>query len=145
MHEYGMMESILADAQAEAERRGATVLAIRVELGELASVNPESLETAFMALTKGTPLDGVCLEISEIPGHVRCDACGLTGAARELGLEGGHDEPLLLCPRCGFFLTATQGRGVALREVTLSLRDANSLAVAHRSTDASPVPMRSRQ
>ncbi len=144
MHEYGMMEAILQDTVAEATRRGGLVLGIRVELGEMSGISAESLETAFLALTKETPLEGARLEISEIAGRVRCDGCGLAGDPRDLGVEVGHEEPLLLCPRCGFVLTATRGRGVTLRDVTLQLPNARKVEAEDRYEGPARGPTPSR-
>lgn len=145
MHEYGLMEAILRDALAEADRRRGTVLGIRVGLGELSGISAASLETAFLALTKGTSAEGARLEIADVAGMVQCDACGLSGGPRELGLEVSHEEPLLLCPRCGFILTATQGHEVALREVTLQLEEGRQIGAEDRNEGPARGPTSPRQ
>lgn len=139
MHEYGIMEAIVRDAFAEANRHGGVpILSLQVELGELSGMSAESLRTAFDAITKGTALEGAPLELRVVPGRVRCDACNLVGNARDLGLEVGHENPLLICPKCGFFLTAMEGRGVILKGVTLRILHEDRSAGGHPS--ASPTP-----
>ena len=49
---------------------------IAVKVGHLSSVVPESLEFAFSALSRGTPVEGAELDIQEIAGEGACRSCG---------------------------------------------------------------------
>jgi len=130
MHEYSIMLAVVERLLQESECHGAAaVTAAHLEVGLLASLSHVALRQAFEVLTRGTALQDAQLEITEVPGRVRCDKCGLLGDTQELGLEVGHDAPLLLCPACGYLLTATQGREVVLKEVVLSFPEAGRASV----------------
>jgi len=98
------------------------VTRVRVEVGEFAVASRESLETAFEILTRGTPLEGSRLEISEVSGHAVCERCGFEGSAADLGDEVSEPPALLLCPRCGTPLLVTAGSGISLVDVQLKDR-----------------------
>ena len=67
------------------------LLAITVQIGELAGVEIESLRFCFEAIKKSTTYPDVRLIIEEIPGRGVCEACG-----KELHIA----EPFVLCPKC---------------------------------------------
>jgi hydrogenase nickel incorporation protein HypA/HybF len=122
MHEYGLVEAVIARALEVARERGdASVTRVRVEVGEVAGVSRESLETAFEALRKGTPLADASLEIAEVPSRVRCETCCFEGTAADVDMEAMHESVPLLCPACGYPLLVTEGRGVTLTEVLLAV------------------------
>ncbi len=123
MHEYGLMEDVVnvaLDATRRAEDRG--VACIRIEVGEFLLASRESLGTAFEILTRGTRLSGSRLEISEVPGHAVCKACGFEGSAADLGEDLCEPPALLLWPRCGAPLLVTEGAGIRVIDVQLEDR-----------------------
>lgn len=76
-----MHELSIATAAVEvcAERAaGARVLRVRLEIGRLAAVLPDSLRFCFDVCTRGTELEGAELDILEIPGRAVCHACRQT-------------------------------------------------------------------
>jgi len=77
MHEAGIAGDLIATAEEHLRRapHGA-VRRLLIRIGELAGVNPESLDFAFECLSKGTGVEGARLEIERIPLTVACDACG---------------------------------------------------------------------
>lgn len=94
MHEVGIARTILESVE-ERLRRGEVrgkVRAVRLRVGRMSSVVPESLKFGFEVLSRGTALEGARLEIEEVPVRARCRACGE-------GLE--IDEPCFLCGKCG--------------------------------------------
>ena len=119
MHEYGLMEDIVASA-IEAVRRngGGAVGRIRVDVGELSSASPDALLAAFQALSEGTPLAGAVMEIGSVPGALACEACGFRGSPADALLEPGAPPPWV-CPECGYLLAAVRGREIVLAEVEL--------------------------
>lgn len=123
MHEYGLMQEVVAHAleHCPADCAG-SALRVRVEVGEFAVADRESLETAYEILTRGTRLERSVLEISGVPGRVECPACGFQGAGADLGQEIGEPPALLLCPRCGSPLLVTAGAGLALLAVQITDR-----------------------
>lgn len=123
MHEYGLMQDVVSLAlQACPPKDGPGALRVRIEVGEFAVASRESLETAFEILTRGTPLDGSSLEITEVAGHAVCPTCGFEGSAVDLGDEVCEPPALLLCPHCGLPLLVTEGAGITLIEVQLKDR-----------------------
>lgn len=116
MHEYGLMEDIVAHAAEEARRRGRMRVArVRIEVGELASASVDALATAFEALSHGTVLEGAKLDVSKVPGTLRCDACGFRGSLRDAGHE---PTPPWICPVCGYLLRAVDGKAILLAEIS---------------------------
>ncbi len=124
MHEYGLMEAIVARALEEAGAKHATAVAgMRVEVGELAYSSREALETAFRVLTRDTPLEDARLELSEKRSRLRCEGCSLEGTADAFDLGGPHGVFAPFCTRCGSLLTVLEGRGVTLTQLTLNVPD----------------------
>ncbi len=82
MHEISICESLLKTALAELGRQapGARLLKVRVAVGALRQVVPESLHFAYEALSAGTRAAGSKLEILPIPVAARCRRCGWEGA-----------------------------------------------------------------
>ncbi len=74
MHELSLATAVV-DACAE-RAAGARVLRVRVEIGQLAAVLPESLRFCFGICAQGTAVEGAELEILQTPGRAVCDACG---------------------------------------------------------------------
>lgn len=127
MHEYGLMESVVRSAlETCGEHSPSEPARVRIEVGEFAFASRESLRTAFEVLTRGTPLAGVGLEIAEIPGEARCEACGFQGSAADVGPEFADPPALILCPRCGAPLLVTAGGGVSLAGVDFRERGASA-------------------
>jgi hydrogenase nickel incorporation protein HypA/HybF len=76
VHELSIATAVLEACTAQAE--GARILRIRLEIGQLAAVLPDSLRFCFELCAQGTLADGAALEILEIPGQATCDACRRT-------------------------------------------------------------------
>ena len=89
MHELAIAESVV-EAVTE-ELPGATVTCVRLEIGALSGVAPDSIRFCFDLATEGTGLAGARLEITEPPARCRCRACGT---------EFQPDSQIVLCP-CG--------------------------------------------
>lgn len=89
MHELSITQSVV-DAVVE-RADGARVTTIRLEIGKLSGLLPDSVRFCFELVTMGTPVEGAVLEIAEPSGRASCRTCG-----EEFAL----DELILLCP-CG--------------------------------------------
>jgi len=123
MHEYGFMRDVVDRVLEECRREeGRVATRVRIEVGEFAVASRDSLETAYEALTQGTPLETSSLEIVEVAGHAVCPACGFEGSAADLGEELSEPPAVVLCPRCGSPLLITAGAGIALVQVQLEDR-----------------------
>ncbi len=93
MHEMSLCREIADLVQDAARREGfRRVLAVHLEIGKLAAVEPQALRFCFDVVTRGGPADGARLEIESIGGRGWCLAC-----CRSIAL----DAPLGTCPMCG--------------------------------------------
>jgi len=99
MHEMSIAQSILevvqqyAKANDRAGDAGASkVKSIRLRIGEMAGVVPESLRFCFEVASEGTVAQGAELLIDEVPVRCHCVSCGVDFSAERF---------LFLCPTCG--------------------------------------------
>ena len=92
MHELAIMDSALSMALDRAKEAGATrVHAIRLRIGALSGVVPESLRFAFEALAPGTLAEGASLQIDDVPARFWCGECSR---------EFQSDDDSAVCPQC---------------------------------------------
>ena len=97
MHEFGIANSVLDAARAEAELHPGMKLAkIVIRVGELAGVDPDALTFCFECLVKQTDLESVVLEIERHAQRRSCLHCG-----REFVVANQNTA----CPTCGEILT----------------------------------------
>ena len=99
MHEMGITQEVLLSVIEASERAGATrINRVRLTVGELTDVVPDSLQFAWECLSPGTFAEGAVLEIREVPGRSVCMECGA---------EFAHDKFDRRCPEpgCGSFMT----------------------------------------
>jgi len=93
MHEANFTEQIVSTILNELKKypddrpRGAKVL-----VGEMLHLVPESVHMHYQLLTRGTPLEGIALDLVEVPVKIRCNHCGTEGAV--------EDHHLLMCTAC---------------------------------------------
>lgn len=113
MHELSIALSMIEMATEEASRHGgARVNALHLKLGALSGVVKDALLFSYEVATIGTPLEGSCLLIEEVPVVVYCPECQ---AEHEL-----ESVQRFCCPVCGT-LTSEVVRGKELEFVTLEL------------------------
>ena len=130
MHEYGLMEAVLAQAAEEMDRLGSfEVEALRIQVGRLAAASPEALVTAFLALAAGTRFEDAALELEDAPGRLRCESCRAEGLPDEIGLEEPEDHGPWLCPRCGYLLRDLEGTGLRLLQIRFRVQDDPNIEV----------------
>jgi hydrogenase nickel incorporation protein HypA/HybF len=91
MHELALCGAIARIVGTHARERA--VSTVRVRIGELRQVVPDSLTYCWTMVTDSTPLAGSALEVERVPARVRCDGCG-----HEHDLGGELDFG---CPSCG--------------------------------------------
>ncbi|MDX3073794.1 hydrogenase maturation nickel metallochaperone HypA [Streptomyces sp. NPDC088354] len=99
MHEMSIAMAVVEQVEQAAARLAAdgavppAVREVRLEVGELAGVLPDSLSFCFDLACSGTVLEGSSLTAGTVPGRARCAPCDHewpTGMPPQLG-----------CPRCG--------------------------------------------
>lgn len=92
MHEMSITQAMLEIVREQMAKNGIERLGrVRIQVGELTAVEPDSLRFCFEVCTQGTSLGGAVLEVEEIP---------LTGRCRDCGAEFEMDGPLALCSSC---------------------------------------------
>ncbi len=92
MHELSIAESIIEIVRDNFPANGGRLKSIKVRIGELAAVLPDSLEFCFNAITKGTTLEETRLVIERRGIVARCADCGAESSVQELSFR---------CAACG--------------------------------------------
>lgn len=85
MHELGITRNIVAIVSEHAGE--AQVKRVSLDIGKLSAIMPDAIRFCFDVCSKDTILEGATLEINEIPGVARCEACG---AEFEIDQPFGH-------------------------------------------------------
>jgi hydrogenase nickel incorporation protein HypA/HybF len=79
MHEMSLAEGILQVVEDAAREQGfSRVRAVRLEIGQLSSVEVEALRFCFDAVTRASLAEGARLEIDRVPGAGWCMICSKT-------------------------------------------------------------------
>ena len=92
MHEVSIMTEALRLATDAAQAAGATrVRKLRLRIGSLSGVVPDSLRFAFDVVCHGTMAEGATLEIEVVPAACWCATC-----QAEFECDSFFNE----CPRC---------------------------------------------
>ena len=114
MHELSVAQSIVEIVEQHIpQNRSQAVQAIKVKVGELSGVVPESLDFCFQAIVDGTPLKRAALQIELVPFSLLCSDC----------TEVNNTEPgIVLCPNCGGVNTRVVG-GTELLVIEIELQD----------------------
>ena len=95
--------------QSAAQQHFKRVKLVILEIGELASVEPEALHVGFDVVTRGTLAEGAKLQIERVPGAGWCLKCSRTIAMR---------TPLGECPECGSHqVQVTGGTDMRVKEM----------------------------
>ena len=110
MHEMTLAESVLQIIEDTALEQGFTrVRAVRLEIGQLACVEPESLRFAFDVVTRGSIAEQARLEIVETAGQGQGGKC-----AQNFPLAALYEA----CPECGSYdVKVTGGDGMRVKEL----------------------------
>ena len=112
MHEMSLAEGVLQVIDDAARAQGfARVRTVRLEIGQLAAVEPDALRFAFDVVTRGTLAEGAALDIVDVPGAAWCLKCGDT-----VPLAARGDA----CPQCGSYQLQV-GAGTELRVKELEI------------------------
>jgi hydrogenase nickel incorporation protein HypA/HybF len=94
VHELSICTAIAKIAHQAAA--GRPVERVRVDIGHLRQVVPETLSHSWEMVVFGTPFEGVPLEVRAVPAVIECRECE---ARTEL------DEPVFRCAACGSIQT----------------------------------------
>lgn len=110
MHEMSLAESVLQMIEGMARSQDfKSVKMVRLEIGQLSSVEPEAFRFAFEAVTRGSIASGACLDVIETAGQGLCMEC-----SAQIPLSARY-EP---CSACGSHkVRVTGGEGMRVREL----------------------------
>lgn len=113
MHELGIAENILQIVRQEVpENHAADVRSIRIRVGQLSGVVPESLDFCFNAIVSETDMRRASLRIEKIP---------LTSECRECKHRFSMDDFAFSCPACkSANLELVSGRELEIVEIELA-------------------------
>jgi hydrogenase nickel incorporation protein HypA/HybF len=92
MHEAAMAQNLVEVISQEARNYGARPVRAKMSCGMLNAVNDDVLAFAFEAVARGTPCEGMQLEIEHKPLQAKCRTCGGVFAV---------DLSNAKCPSCG--------------------------------------------
>jgi hydrogenase nickel incorporation protein HypA/HybF len=93
MHEMSIAQSLVEIVREEMTRHNArTLRVVRLHVGEMSAIVPDSLSFCFEVITAGTEMEGARLNIEVIPVEGVCRACG-----ERFKIE----NYVFLCPSCG--------------------------------------------
>jgi hydrogenase nickel incorporation protein HypA/HybF len=109
MHEMAITQSVV-DAVCE-HAAGRRVYSVKLEIGALCAVVPDSMQFCFELATEGTIADGARLDLDVQPGAARCRAC-----ANEFELN----DLILLCPCGSADVEVLAGRDLKIRSMEVS-------------------------
>ena len=91
VHELSLCGSIANIVERHAAGRSVSV--IRIQIGQLRQVVPDTLVYCWDLVSEGTSLAGSRIDVEAIPARIRCRACD---QITEVG-----DLPVLVCRECG--------------------------------------------
>lgn len=111
MHELAITESLVRIISDQAGTSEFTkVNKVRIEIGRLSTLEPESVEFCFDVVSKGTVAEGAKLEILRQDGTADCLACGRSVS----GIQGFGSA----CDGCGSAnLRITGGNSILVRDL----------------------------
>jgi len=112
MHEISIIESTLQLAEEYARNAGSPgIVCLRIRVGLVSSVVPETLTFAFDVLKKGTMAENATLEIERVPAEARCSQCGKTLRLDKIRFD---------CPECnGLLILGKAGNDLELESLEL--------------------------
>ncbi len=92
MHELSIAQSILETVREYVPEEDLRYVSqVKLRVGSLSGVVPESLDFSFRAITAETPLQKTRLEIQHVPFMVQCSVCHQTSS---------NDVGIVLCESC---------------------------------------------
>ena len=112
MHELSIAQNIISivkeylpDEQKNSLKR------VKVKIGKLSNILPDSLLFGFNALTKETNLEGATLEIEHLPLIIKCSDCGCESVLEEYAFS---------CPECnGHDIKVISGDELTISEIEI--------------------------
>ncbi|MCK4717138.1 MAG: hydrogenase maturation nickel metallochaperone HypA [Thermoplasmata archaeon] len=127
MHEFSVMESVVAGVLEQTRERGdlLSIEAVTLEIGELTFLGHEQLRFGFQVLTEKEPLlKGARLDIVKKKARVQCPACGYKGGMDYVEEEAYHLAlPIFSCPTCGDVVEIVEGKECMITNIRVVVDD----------------------
>lgn len=112
MHELSIAESIVKAVEAEViNAGGGKVSSIHLEIGDLSTLEADSLSFCFEIVSKDTSMESAKLVIEKVKGQAKCSACSALFSVSNYG------EPCPQCQSIGFDLLS--GREMKITQIEL--------------------------
>ncbi len=112
MHEYSIVQALLARVEAEARARDAVaVRALSVQIGEASGVEPQLFASAYEVFRDRTVCAAAELEVERVPAEWACSRCGVPVAR----------GAVLRCEVCGAPARLTQGDEILLTRIEMEV------------------------
>jgi hydrogenase nickel incorporation protein HypA/HybF len=109
MHEAAILSALHEQVESFTPA-GASLLAVRIEVGGLEHLDPDVMTHLWEVFTAESRLTGSTLSVTRIPVRVRCGECGEE--------HEPEDVAVLVCPACGAVRPEVlEGSGVLLRSL----------------------------
>jgi len=110
MHEMALCQGLVQILEEQAKVHAYTrVKTVRLEIGPLATVEPEALRFCFDVATRGTLAENAKLDIVTTAASTWCFSCGET-----VTISGRNG----VCPNCGSYqVQATGGDEMRIKEL----------------------------
>jgi len=116
VHELSLVASMFETLLEQARTyKAKSITGVKIQVGALAGVVPELLETAFDSYKKGTIAENAVLTIVKPPFTIRCRACGN---------ETVRDDFVMACPACvSTDLEVVHGMELILEKIEMETDD----------------------
>lgn len=112
MHEYSIVQALVARVDAEARaRRATTVHRLSIRIGELSGVEVGLLTTAYETFRERTICEGAELNVEMVPARWECPDCG-----RAIGRGD-----VLRCPTCAVPARLAGGDEIMLDRIEMEV------------------------
>ena len=110
MHEMSIAQSLVEVLQEEMITHKVTNLkSVRLQVGQMSAVVPDSLAFCFEIITAGTNLQGAELIMEVVPLTARCQECGRSFAV---------EKHVFACPHCdGAKIDVVAGQELSIVEI----------------------------
>ncbi len=117
MHEISLATEILRIIEANAKPQGeGTVKSVRLRIGDLSGVVPDTLRFALEVCAKGTRCEGMAVNIVHVPVTATCRRC-----RKEWEFAAGE----MTCPECASHdITLQGGNDLAVESFEIQSADA---------------------
>lgn len=114
MHEVALAQSIMDIVLDAARSHGAERIGlVRLVVGQMTCVAPDSLLFAFQALSRGTEAEGAKVDFELVALEVQCEECGLLGPV--------DDPPFIVCSGChSSRVKIVKGREIKVKSIEVA-------------------------